>query len=177
MAKLRLNDLPVIENLRALLMSAGEKFATETAFREKKDGIYQDISFARFLAETEALGVALSNRIGARTRVLILGDNSFCWVLSFMALICGAGIPVPVDTSLSPEAVAEIARRSHAKAVLYDAKHAPSLSKLTGVTAICFDEIPLLLEDGKMSLLVGAESIFDRDIDRRALAAIFFTSA
>lgn len=176
MAVLRANDLRTIENLRVMLEDSALRYATQTAFREKKDGFYQDISYARFLCETEALGTALAARIPAGGRVLILGGNSYAWVLSFMALICGAGEPVPVDASLSPAAVAEIAAQSGAVAVLYAPDKATRIASLSGIPAIPFDEIPSLVERGKELLREGNASVFDREIDRNAPAAVFFTS-
>lgn len=168
-------DLRRIENLRVMLRDSALRYATQTAFREKRDGFYQDISYARFLGETEALGTALSARIPAGGRVLILGHNCYAWALSFMALICGVGQPVPVDASLSAAAVAELAAQSGAVAVLYAPDKATRIAALD-ITAISFDELPALLCEGKELLRGGAASVFDTELDRNAPAAVFFTS-
>lgn len=176
MIAVRANEFRTIENLRVMLKDSALRYATQTAFREKRDGFYQDISYARFLGETEALGTAITERIPAGGRVLILGGNSYAWALSFMALICGAGEPVPVDISLSPSAIAEIAAQCGAAAVLYAPDKATRIASLAGVPTISFDEIPLLVERGKELLREGGSSVFDREIDRHAPAAVFFTS-
>ena len=72
--------------LRELLAGATASFGTKTAFREKKDGVYQDISYARFGQEVKALSLMLADHFSAGDRVVILGKNSYRWVLSFMAV-------------------------------------------------------------------------------------------
>lgn len=176
MAKIRRDDLRTIENLRALFEHSAMRYATATAFREKKDGFYQDISFSRFATEAEALGTALAKRLPSGGRVLLVGDNCYTWVLCFAALVCGAGVPVPVDASLSADAIAAIAARAQAKAVLYAADKATRIASLAHLDAICFDEIPALCEQGKDAELTGEPSIFEREIDRDEVAAIFFTA-
>ena len=73
-------------DLRELLERSAARYGTKTAIRDKKDGIYQDVSYARLAAEAEALSVMLAKRFSRGNRVLIIGENSYRWALSFMAL-------------------------------------------------------------------------------------------
>lgn len=176
MANAMQKDLRTIENLRVMLEDSALRQGTATAIREKRDGIYQDISYSRLLAEAEAFGTALSGRIPAGGRVLLVAENSYAWVLSFFALVCGAGVPVPVDAALPAGAVAEIAAKAGAVAVIYAPDKATHIAGLSGVSAICTDELPALTEMGRELLRAGERSVFETEIDRTAPAAVFFTS-
>jgi len=169
-------NLRTIENLRVMLEDSALRQGTATAIREKRDGIYQDISYARLAAEAEALGTALSRRIPAGARVLLVAENSYAFVLSFFALVCGAGVPVPVDAALPAPAVAEIAEEAGATAVIYAPDKATRIAGLSGVTAVCTDELASLVEMGRELLRAGEASVFEKEIDRNAPAVVFFTS-
>ena len=109
MAKTKENKMREISDLRALLDGSAERFGTHCAFREKRDGIYQDISFARYAAETKMLSAVLSARFAPGARVLIVGENCYAWALGFMALVSGGMAAVPIDASLSAKGIAAAA--------------------------------------------------------------------
>ena len=176
MAGIMQKNLRTIENLRVMLEDSALRGGTATAIREKRDGIYQDISYSRLAAEAEALGTALTHRIPAGARVLLIGENSYAWALSFLALVCGAGVPVPVDAAFPATAVAAIAREAGATAVIYAPDKATHIAGLSGVVAVCMDELGSLVEMGKELLRTGETSVFETVIDRTAPAAVFFTS-
>ena len=162
-------------NLREMLCATREKHGTCVAFHEKKQGFYQHISYGRLCEEAGALGTALRRMLPASPRVLLVGKSSYHWALSFVALLCGAGIPVPVDAALCAEDIEEIAASAHVDAVLYDADAAELVKGLSGITSICFDAIPQLVEDGRTVVLAGEEDIFATPIDPEAPAMIFYT--
>ena len=161
--------------LRELLADATARFGTKTAFREKKDGVYQDISYARFGDEVKALSLMLADHFIAGDRVVILGKNSYRWVLSFMALTALGATPVPVDAAARPKDLASIAAESGAKGILYDAELRNKRRVLTGVTALCFDKYPYLLAEGKRKLCGEQRALHACESDTDDLAALFFT--
>lgn len=162
-------------NLREMLCATREKHGTCVAFHEKKQGFYQHISYGRLCEEAGALGTALRRMLPASPRVLLVGKSSYHWALSFVALLCGAGIPVPADTALCAADIAALAASAHVDAVLYDADAAELVKGLSGITSICFNAIPQLVEDGKTVVLAGEEDIFATPIDPEAPAMIFYT--
>jgi len=178
MATPRHDNIRNVPDLRELLWGSAGMYGTYPAFREKRDGIYQSISFGRFRDETEALGTALCARLpqGKRSHVLIIGKNSYFWVLSYMALVCGAGIPVPADAELSAEELSALAAECDASAVLYAADEAHKIAALPGLITVSFEAIPRLVAEGRSIIAAGDRSFRSRDIDRHAPAALFYTS-
>lgn len=174
MAKFRTYEARPITDLRGILRENASRFGTFRAFREKRDGIWQDVSFARFGEEAEALGAALSAEISPDTRVLIIGKSSYRWVLCYMALLCGAGIPVPADAECSPTQLAEIIKEAEVGLILYD-KTAKELVKGLDIKSIAFEEIPRHLMAGRRALATKASDFRERAIDPTAPAALFFT--
>ncbi|MBR2312158.1 MAG: AMP-binding protein [Clostridia bacterium] len=160
--------------LREMLCAGGETYGTCVAFHEKKQGFYQHISYGRFCEEVQALGTALCRMLPGAPRVLLVGKNNYHWALSCLALLCGAGVPVPADTALCAADIAAFAVNARVDAVLYDADSLELVKGLSGVTLICFDAIPQLIEQGKAALLAGQADVFAAPIDPDAPAIIFY---
>lgn len=169
----RSTEIPV-RDLRELLERSAARYGTKTAIRDKKDGIYQDVSYTRFGQEVKALACMLAGRFSAGDRVLVLGQNSYEWVLSFMALLQLGAVPVPVDPALRAKQLTAISVEAEAKGVLY-APHAASKRRaLVGVRAVCFDKYPFLLAEGKRRMAVGQHPPAVAS-DPDGLAVLFFT--
>ncbi|MBR6727576.1 MAG: AMP-binding protein [Clostridia bacterium] len=164
-----------IRDLRELLTDSADRFKTKTAYREKQDGLYQDVSFARFAAEVEALSTMLAKRFSAGDRVLIIGENSYRWALSFMALTYLGAIPVPVDAMVRLKDLSEIIAKAGAKGVLYSPAERRKKKAYVGLAAVCFDRYPALIDEGKRRLTEAVCEAPVADSDPDGLAAIFFT--
>ena len=163
-----------VTDLRELLLDRACRYGTKSAVREKTDGIYQDISFARLATEAEALAAVLSAHFGAGDRVLIIGENSYRWALSFFALTFLGAVPVPVDAMIRLKDLAEIARKTQAVGVLHSPTERRKKKTFTGLHAVCFDRYDLMIAEGKRRLTEG--TFFEAaDVSPNATAAIFFT--
>lgn len=162
-------------DLRELLSFVAARYGTKTALRDKVDGIYQDVSYARLAAEANALALMLKKRFEAGARVLIVGENSYRWALSYMALTVLGAVPVPVDSTIRAKDLVGVASAAEAAGVLF----APSQRRLrrafTGLSAVCFDKYAALIAEGKRRLAAG-ESVEGVETDPEDLAALFFTS-
>ena len=165
-----------LPDLKELVWGSAGLFGTETAFRELRGSVFYDVSFLRFRDETEALGTALCRRLKPGARVVLLGQNGYHWVLSFMALVCGAGIPVPADAAISASDLQKLCREAKVDAVLYDVAASAKVAALSGVTSIPFSALPKLIRDGRAALREGDATYRGKSIDRTAPAAVFYTS-
>ncbi len=175
MANEILREVYDVADLCELLSESAARYGTKCAFREKRDGIYQDVSYARFAVEAEALAVMLSNRFSAGDRVLIIGENSYRWVLSFMALTLLGAVPVPVDSMVRIKDLCEISAKAEAKGVLYSPIERRKKKGYVGLSAVCFDKYPLLIAEGKRRLAAGLSAPVVTRVEPDSLAAVFFT--
>ena len=161
-------------DLRELLERSAARYGTKTAIRDKKDGIYQDVSYARLHGEVKALAVMLRGRFAAGDRVVILGKNSYEWVLSFFALIEMGAVPVPADPALRAKQLAAIADEAEARGVLYAPAARSKRRALAGVSAVCFDKYPFLIAEGKRRMSANGYEKSPAAVPQD-LAALFFT--
>ena len=176
MAKTRKNEIREVRDLRELLTGSAWRFGTHRAYREKRDGIYQDVSFSRFAADTEALSAVLAARYAPASHVLVIGENQYRWVLSFMALTAIGCVAVPVDASATAKEIAAVAAEVGAVGVLYAESERRKRRAFVGLSAICFDKYPALIATGKKMLCTGTDVYATRPIDPDAAAVIFHTA-
>lgn len=135
-----MNKLPVVEiaprfdRIRDYVFSAVERFAENNAFvlKSEKGGkaFYRNITYHAFGEEMRDFGSGLI-RLGLKgKRIAVIGFNSYEWILSFLSILCGVGVCVPLDKELSEEDAVNSLRRAKADAVIFDAKFEELFSRL-----------------------------------------------
>ena len=144
---------------------------------QKIYGSYHSYSYGRFKNEVFALGEALTARGFAGSRVMVLGENSYFWCLSYMTVVCGLGTVIPTDKELPEEEVGNIATVGEASLILYSKKYEHKLRQLPEqVQAICFDDLPEIIAEGRERLYEGKDEYASLSIDIDAMCVLIFTS-
>ncbi|MBQ1261698.1 MAG: AMP-binding protein [Clostridia bacterium] len=167
----------VYENLKQMYHASAETYGEKTLFMQKEGGEYKSYSFRQYAEEVDALGTALCARGLKGKRVIVSGENGYDWVRSYMAVICGVGVVVPVDKEIPAEEIANIARESEAAAILYSEKLSAKVEALDeGVARIPFSSLPALIEQGKKLIEEGDRTYLDTEIDPNAMSSLLFTS-
>ena len=161
-------------DLREMLECSAMRFGTCVAIHEKKQGFYQHISYGRLFEEAEALGTAFDALFPNRPCVLLVGKSSYPQTLAFLALLCGAGVPVVASASADAAEIAALATRFGVGAVLCDEDLRDRVAALT-VPVLTFGDLAPLIQQGREALENGEYTVFENPIDRAAVAARFPT--
>ena len=182
------------KTIKEVFLRAQEKFADRTFILEKFNPkeAFKEITFKEFGADVIALGTALVNKYNLKDeRIVIIGETTYNWYLSYMAILCGVGIAVPVDKELPPNEIQNVIERSKATAVIYSAKKKEAIKKvednlprvkyfiqmysdekLAGRT-VGFNTI---LNEGKKMIKEGDDSFVKIEIDPEEFKVLLFTS-
>lgn len=96
-------DIRQIDSLKQMLAESAELYAENPAFWVKrgKGEPYQAISYRLLKHDVEALGTKLLDMGLSDRRIAVMGQGCYEWIVSYLAVVCGAGIVVPVDKDLS----------------------------------------------------------------------------
>ena len=98
--------------------------------KEKKEP-YKTTTYKEFYNDVNALGTALIKILNQKDkRVIIIGETQYSWYLSYMAMLCGVGIAVPVDRELPENELENIIKRSKATAIIYSHRKAEDIKKI-----------------------------------------------
>lgn len=94
----------------------------KVGFLEKRPGKkeFREITYKEFREDVTSIGAALIEKLGLKgERIAIIGENSYEWAVSYYSVVCGAGLVVPLDKELPASEIANLVRRSRAKAIFY----------------------------------------------------------
>ncbi len=170
-------DTVVYENLKQMYRASADKWGEKALFLQKDKSTYKPISFRRYCEDVDALGTALLAKGYGGKKMMVCGDNCYAWALSYMAVICGVGVVVPVDKSLPAEELCRLAQLSGASVIFHSAKLTEKVSALPGeVERICFADLNALIAEGKRLIREGDHSYLSLRIDSHAMSALIFTS-
>lgn len=177
MAQYKLYNAKKIHDLREMLDASAKLFDTKTAFLQKRDGKYKEYSFIQFKSDVDALGTALTKHGFSGKRIIVTGENCYEWCLSYMAVVSGLGVVVPVDKEIPAQEIANIANISEASLIIYSKKYEEKLNDLPeNVTKLSFDELANYVAEGTDLLSEGYTDYLDASIDIDALCSLIFTS-
>ncbi len=112
----QLNSLKDIVNTRLDLNS------DKTAFIQRnndKEG-YKYIKYDEVKNSINALGTYLLDKLDLKgKKIALIGENSFEWYISFMAVICGVGIICPIDKNAIENDISQIVNESDIDCIIY----------------------------------------------------------
>ena len=180
-----------VRDLREMLQNSAGKFGRRDAFRIKTlEGGIRGISYEQLKHDVDALGTAMLH-IGLKDRhIAVIGENSYEWVVTYLATVNGVGVSVPVDKELSQEEIAGVLSQSDASAIVYSSSFTkiiqsilPQVPKIT----VCVDmqaqseqngylSFSHLLDIGRQLLKRGDECFTRAKIDVDRMCVLLYTS-
>lgn len=180
--------------VKEVFIKSREKFANNVFILEKFNpkGNFQEITYKEFTDDVIALGTALVNKYNLKDeRIVIIGENTYNWYVSYMALLCGVGLAVPVDKELPPNEIENVIVRSKATAVIYSTKKKEVIKKLqNSLTRVKYfiqmnsdDKLMgrnvgfnTIINEGKKLVNAGDNSFMQIEIDPEEFKLLIFTS-
>ncbi len=170
-------DVRHISTIRELIESSAEEFGENTAFVLKKDGKIIELNYNRVLADVKSLATYFNSLGYEGKRIAVIGKNSYEWLLTYLAVMSGTGIIVPIDKDLKAPEVANILNFSETDFIVYASEVGETIEK-TGVNIprICMTELEECLNKGMLLLEEGDSSYENHKIDPHVLGALLYTS-
>ena len=185
MSKLACNK---ISDLRQLLISASNKGKDGIAFYEKVKGTLIGHSYQKLKDDVFSLGNRLINMGLKGKHIAIVGENSYSWIVSYLAVINGVGVAIPIDKEYQEEQLAELLSKGDADALIFSKTFLDGIQIIksnnsTVKTNICMQENNLgyvdigeLINEGKKEIEDGDSSYTESEIDINKMSVIMFTS-
>ena len=121
-------------DIRDMINKSVEKYRDNTAFIVKNkvgnEVKYRNITFKETKEDMEALGTALISLGLRNARVVVISPNRYEWVTTYLAVVNGVGIIVPLDRSLPENEMQGMLERSQADAIIFDKKYKDTVREL-----------------------------------------------
>jgi len=126
-------DMTSYETVRDIFDFATQKFSDRVLILEKfnpKES-FTEINYEKFKNDVMGLGTALAKTLNLKNkRIIIIGENTYHWYVSYMAMLCGEEIAVPIDKELPEAEIINVINRSKASAIIYSKKKSDSIKKI-----------------------------------------------
>jgi len=194
MKNIPLYEVRKIKSIKDMLDSSASLYSDRIAFWVKLKGNdeYQPITYKQFKSEVDALGTALIDMGLKGKRVAIIGENRYEWALSYMAVVNGTGVVVPLDKELPENEIENLLVRSKADAVIFSANTRDKLQNISKridlikyyidmdfTEAVINGHVSLksLIEKGMQMVADGRTDFIDAEIDPEVMSILLFTSA
>lgn len=121
---------------------------------------FEEFTYERFGNDAINLGTGLMKYLNlANERIIIIGENTYYWYVSYFSILCGAGIAVPVDKELPNNEIENVIKRSHAAAVIYSKKKKDAIDKIKDNLPMVKYFIEMNSDDGVQGRDVGIEHV------------------
>ncbi|MCL2099650.1 MAG: AMP-binding protein [Oscillospiraceae bacterium] len=118
------NKVEKFEDLKQLVAQSKRNYGERPYFTYKEDKIVRNITFDKMHECINSLGTALHSLGLMGKNIAILGETRYEWIVSYLAVVNGNGIAVPLDRELSPEQLISFIERSGSTGVIYSGAYA-----------------------------------------------------
>jgi long-chain acyl-CoA synthetase len=190
---IRYRDIRPIIDLKHMFETSAELYGDNTAFysKDRPGEEYRKITYKETKKIVDALGTALID-LGLKGKPIgIIGDNSFKWAVSYLAVACGTGIVVPLDKELPAAELEQLTSKGEVECVIFSSKFEDvfkgikargetKLSVLISMEAEAHKDGILsldgVIDKGRDLLKEGNREFVDAVIERDAMNILLFTS-
>jgi len=188
-------DITNYKTIKEVFELATVKYADNTFILEKFNSkeAFKEIKYKEFRSDVISFGTALNDYLKIKdTRVVIIGENTYHWYVSYMSLLCGSGIAVPVDKELPENEIVNVINRAKATAVIFSTKKKDVIKKIieNNTTDVKYfiqmnsDEelnekivgFDYLIKQGNILINSGNNKYKDINIDENEFKVLLFTS-
>lgn len=182
------------KTIKEIFEKSIEQFKDRPFILEKfvKKAPFEEITYGQFGEDVKNLGAGLSKAFKLKgEKILIIGETTYQWYISYMALLCGVGIAVPTDRELPENELENIIKRSDATAIIYSPRKKDLIKKVgnrcPGVKYFMemysddkiegrFVGLEYVMEEGKFLRGLGYTEYEDTEIQPDEFAVLIFTS-
>ncbi len=185
----KLYEATRFNNLKEMMENSFKTYPDNNAFiiKEKKgkDITYKNIRYKDFEKDINNLGLALIKRGFKDKRIAIIGKNRYEWALTYVTVMNGVGITVPLDKGLPEEEIQMCLERSSSDVLVFEKEYLQIVKNLKNTNVklfVCMDDIKEegittikeLIEEGKR--VSKDRAYVDAKINAEEMATIIFTS-
>lgn len=120
------------KTLNEMLRASCSRFPDNPCVRYRLNPQDQTITvrYRQMQSDILALQYALRGLQVEDGRIAVIGENSYFWMLSYLATVCGAGMIVPLDRMLKGPEIASLIKRAQVGLIFYDASFHDTIAEI-----------------------------------------------
>ena len=125
-------DIREIVTVKDMLAGSADLYRSNPAFwvKKKKGATYEAINYELLQHDVNALGSMLCHMGLKGSRIAVMGQNSYEWIVSYLSVINGTGIVVPIDKELTGPEIGNLLRAGDAHTIFCTRQECKKLAGL-----------------------------------------------
>ncbi len=167
---------PEIRDLKDLLAIKAEAHPDKPCFVYPVDGGQKSKTYLDLYNDVNALGSWMYARKLQGKNIAIIGENSYEWIVTFLAAINGGNVAVAIDKGLPEDEIGVLMKKGDCDAVMVSGACKGKLPKKSARKVYCMDDFEAYLEEGRGLLNKGKTEFKKYNVQQDKTAAILFTS-
>ena len=186
----KLYDVEKFGTIKEMMELAVKEAGDTVAFKFRRDGQIQDVTYRQFYADTMALGTALASLGMGDRHIAMVGENSYNWIMVYLTVLKSSGVYVPIDKELPFADIMNIVIDGDCEVVFYTKRyeddfmqHAAEMPKVRFFIGIDREEdfgnflsFEILMAKGRELYADGDETYASMTSDPNALKMLVYTS-
>jgi len=181
-----------IRDLKDMIDTSAELFSERNAFlvKDAPGGKYRPIKFSQFKRDIDYLGTALIDLGLSGKKIAVIGENRYEWIVSYLAVVNGTGVIVPLDRELPAKEINNLLVRAEVSAIVYSSKVGSiveeaikgidSIENIISMDSLEHEDKKLslkkLMRTGERLLMEEKRYFVDAVIDPEVMCSLIFTS-
>ncbi|MBR4881245.1 MAG: AMP-binding protein [Clostridia bacterium] len=142
--KHKLYETEAVDSIADMLNTAKTDYAGQTAFRFRENEIVKEINYAEFCHDVFSLLYSLRDLGIDRSHIACLAENRYEWINTYLTVLCGDGVFIPIDREMAEDEIINILNHSDTETIfcsgLYEELIRSNLDRLGNIKyVICFD--------------------------------------
>jgi len=191
--KLKYFSVRKIVDLRDMVRQSEKLNPGCSAFTLKdSNGNFTSITYTKFIESLNELGTALLDLGLKNAKIAVMSENRYEWCLTYLAVVNGVGVIVPLDKELPINEVVSLLSRSEASAIITSADYVDNIIKIKKDLpelkyVISMDPVEKseqdgiiylheLMEKGRNLIESGNREYIDAPINPEEMSMLIFTS-
>lgn len=164
------------ESLSQMVCEKARMCGDKIAFQYMQGRDIQSVTYRKYLEDILVIGQYLSENYDCRSHIAILGENSYQWLVVFMAAVMSGNVAVPLDKELDTAGIQDLLTRSNSKVCVYSDTYgdiAKDLGEIGSIEFLSMDALAQMqnTQNADFKFLDGWHSVSKKD-----MAALFYTS-
>ncbi|MBR1883471.1 MAG: AMP-binding protein [Clostridia bacterium] len=177
--------------IKKLVVDNFRIYDQKIAMLESIDGTneFKKITYSSLRSDILALGTAMYKNEKIRNeKIAVIGENSVKWLITYMAVMCGVGIIVPLDKQLPANEIINLVKRANLKMIVFSNKKKELINEIKDslpkdIQYVQMDkddskDISLddMIAEGKDIINRGNYEFIQKKINPESFSALIFTS-
>lgn len=167
-----------LDSIKELVLWCAEQYGDSIAFMYENKGAAQTVTYSAFKQQVFSLGSYLDSNGYQDCHIAVIGENSYEWIQTYFAVVCGKNVIVPLDKELSADEVAAKLADSDCKLLVLPKDYTDIIQSVqkTDVDIITMDQLAEMTEEGLKLIEAGHHLYVDKKVVSSDLASIVYTS-